>query len=71
MDFTGYQSQADNNHNSCKMDTDVLSVIHFNYWSGLRQHKLSEHCESFNHSIQLNLLYKLCLLLPILSKANS
>jgi len=34
MDFTGYQSQADSNHHSCKMDTDVLSVIHFNYWSG-------------------------------------
>ena len=71
MDFTGYQSQADSNHHICKMDTDVLSVIHFNYWYGSRQHWLYVVSLLIIHySIQQNLLlHTLCLLLPILSRA--
>ena len=71
MDFTGYQSQADSNRHSCKMDTDVLSVIHFNYWYGSRQHWLYVVSLLIIHySIQQNLLlHTLCLLLPILSRA--
>ena len=70
MDFTGYQSQADSNRHICKMDTDVLSVIHSFQLLVWVKAALVVCCESFNYSIQQNLLlYKLCLLLPILSRA--
>ena len=51
MDFTGYQSQADSNHHICKMDTDVLSVIHNFQLLVWVKAALVVCCEPFNNSL--------------------